>query len=205
MVLATSAELLIYGDADDITFSTSHFVGALVAGLSNSVNVALAISTSTPPNAYYVCAMADLTNTVVEVNENNNTLCSSTQVAVPRPDLVFVSFSTGVATATRGSTVAVSNWVRNQGGSPAQSSIIAFHLSSNQIYGDTDDIISSSARTIPGLAINEDSSVITNVAIPVNIPPGNYYICARTDDANSVTELNEANNVVCTSGKITIP
>lgn len=196
---------LIYGDADDITFSTSHFVGALVAGLSNSVNVALAISTSTPPNAYYVCAMADLTNTVVEVNENNNTLCSSTQVAVPRPDLVFVTFNTSVATATRGSTVAVSNWVRNQGGSPAQSSIIAFHLSSNQIYGDTDDIISSSARTIPGLAINEDSSVITNVSIPVNIPPGNYYICARTDDANSVTELNEANNVVCTSGKITIP
>lgn len=195
----------VYGDGDDVVISATRSVAALAAETASSGNTTITVPATAAPNTYYLCAKADSANAVVETDESNNTLCSSTLVTVPEPDLIVSALSTTATTGTAGGSISVSNSIKNQGGSKAGSSIVAFHLSTNATYGDGDDIVSTTSRTISSLAINATSTVGSAVKIPLTTPSGTYYVCVRADDADSVAESDESNNAACTATAFTVP
>jgi subtilase family serine protease len=194
-----------YGDADDVAITTTRTVASLAAGASNTATTSLAIPPAAPAGAYYVCAMADSLSAVVESNETNNTRCSSTQVTVPPPDLIVSALSSTATTANAGSSVSLSNSIKNQGGAMAGSFVVAFHLSTNAIYGDADDIASTTTRTISSLNVGVTSTATTSVLIPSSTPAGTYYLCAKADNGNAIAESDETNNTRCTVTTITVP
>jgi hypothetical protein len=91
----------------------------------------------------------------------NNALSSTTIVTVPKPGLVASALSTAAPRSRRAGGVLVSNTIKNQGGSRAGWSVAAFHLSTNQTYGD--DLASIRIRTIVSLAIHATSTASTTI------------------------------------------
>jgi subtilase family serine protease len=192
----------------DVAISTTRSVAALAAGASSSGTTNLTVPATTPANSYSVCAKADSGSVVVETNENNNTLCSTATFAVPAADLVVTVLSTTATTVKAGATAALTNAIKNQGGSKAGTFVVAFHLSTNTTYGDSDDYVSSKTRTIGALAIGATNSTATYVTVPAATPPGTYHICAKADDditnTYHVDESDETNNTRCTPTTITV-
>ena len=195
----------VYGDADDVVLSAHRSVSALDVGESSTGNTTITVPSSTAPNAYYLCAQADTYNTVVEADDDNNAACFSTQVIVPKPDLIASAVSTTANTAEPGDRIRVTISINNQGGSSAGSSIVGYHLSANETYGDGDDIVTATTYTIWSLAIDATKTVARYVRIPANIVAGNYYVCIRADDTDAVEELDENNNAACTATPVTVP
>jgi hypothetical protein len=72
----------IYGDSDDIAISTTKSVPKLEPGAGSQADTEFEIPKTVPVGAYFVCTIADSANTVVERNETNNTLCSTSQFNV---------------------------------------------------------------------------------------------------------------------------
>jgi subtilase family serine protease len=195
----------IYGDGDDLVIITNRVVAALGAGASSAGTTGLLIPSTTPPGVYFVCAMADSLAQVAEADETNNTRCSSAQVTVPLPDLIISALSTATTTANAGGVAMVTNAIKNQGGSKAGTFVEAFHLSTNTTFGDGDDIVLTPTRTIGSLGIGATSTATNAVQIPDATPGGSYYICANSDDGDSVAESDETNNARCTATTITVP
>jgi subtilase family serine protease len=193
-----------YGGGDDIVFTTTRPGGTLAPGASSNVNTTLTIPASTHPGSYYVCAMADYDFRIPETDETNNTLCSASPITIPA-DLIMTAVSTTAPGAAPGGTLPVLNTVKNQGTSSTNgSSTIGFHLSTNTIYGDGDDIASVTVRSVGTLAANGTSSATTTVVVPSTTPLGIYYVCANADDTNLVAETNETNNSLCTATPIAV-
>jgi hypothetical protein len=93
----------------------------------------------------------------------------------------------------------------NQGGSKASIPfVVAFHLSTDTSYGDGDDIVSITTRTIRALAIGATKTAATSVRVPADTPPGTYYICAKANGGGSVAESDDSNNARCTANTITV-
>jgi subtilase family serine protease len=194
----------IYGDADDVVMTTTRTVSSLAAGASNSATTSVLISAATPAGVYYVCAKADSGGTVSEIDETNNALCSTLQVTVPQSDLIVSAISTTATVVSTGGSVSVSNSVKDQGGSSAGSSVVAFHLSTNAVYGDGDDIVMTATRTITSVAVGATSTAATSVVVPASTPLGAYYLCAMADSGNTVSEGDESNNALCSSATIQV-
>jgi subtilase family serine protease len=193
-----------YGGGDDIVFTTTRPGGTLAPGASSNVNTTLTIPASTHPGSYYVCAMADYDFRIPETDETNNTLCSASPITIPA-DLIMTAVSTTAPGAAPGGSLPVLNTVKNQGTSSTNgSSTIGFHLSTNTIYGDGDDIASVTVRSVGTLAANGTSSATTTVVVPSTTPLGIYYVCANADDTNLVAETNETNNSLCTATPIAV-
>lgn len=202
----------IYGNADDIVIVTRRSVGSLhnylAPGASDSATTSLQIPAATPAGTYHVCAMADVFNVVVESNESNNTLCSTSVVTtVPLPDLTVTALSI-TGTVAKG-TLPVSLSVKNQGGVTAGTSIVAFHLSTDAVYDaiavGSNDTASITSWTIGSLYQGTTVSLSTKMRIPTGIPSGTYYVCVMTDSTRAVTEGDENNNTRCTTTTITLP
>ncbi|HTN42891.1 MAG TPA: CARDB domain-containing protein, partial [Nitrospiria bacterium] len=195
----------VYGNGDDIVISTIRVVTSLGAGASNTATTSLAIPSNAPGGTYYLCAKADSLNQVNEGgNEGNNTLCSVATVTLPKADLVVSALSATPTTVKAGRTITVSNSIKNQGGTKAGLSVVAFHLSGDTAYGGGDDIASTTTRTIASLAINATSAASTVVRVPAATPPGIYYVCIQADKNNTVAESDETNNTRCTATTITV-
>ncbi|HUJ78879.1 MAG TPA: CARDB domain-containing protein, partial [Nitrospiria bacterium] len=75
-----------YGGSDDIVLPMIRPVDALLSGASHTVFTILFVPAKTPLGAYYLCAMADSHNSIVESDETNNTACTSSPVQVTRAD-----------------------------------------------------------------------------------------------------------------------
>jgi subtilase family serine protease len=194
-----------YGDADDVVINTGSSTPGLAAGASNTATLNLTIPAATPPNTYHVCAKADRLNAVIETDETNNTLCSSTTVIVPPPDLTMTAVSTTATAVPPGKTFTLSNTVKNQGGSKAGPFTIAFHLSLDATYGGTDDIAMTATRSLTSLAIGASSTATTTLTVPATTPLGPYYVCAMADSGGTVNEgPNENNNSSCIGGTIQV-
>jgi alpha-tubulin suppressor-like RCC1 family protein/subtilase family serine protease len=195
----------VYGDGDDVAVTTTRVLAALPAGGSSTGTTGLVIPSTIPPGAYFVCAKADSLSQIVEADETNNALCSSGTVNIPSPDLIVSALSTTTTTANAGGIASVINAVKNQGGSKAGTFVEAFHLSTNAVYGDGDDIVLTTTRTIGSLGVGATSSATNAVQIPATTPVGSYYVCAKADDKNSVVESDETNNTQCTATTVTVP
>jgi len=200
----------IFGDSDDLAITTTRAVGPLAPGATSTATTNLAMPSTIPPNTYHVCAMADSTNVINEgVNENNNTLCSTATISVSTPDLIMSAVSTTATGAAPGGNFTLSNTAKNVGTGAAGSFTIAFHLSTNQTYGDGDDIPFTTTRAVSSLGIGATNTASTSLTVPATAPLGSYYVCALADSANTVSEgpadgAGENNNALCTSAQLQV-
>jgi subtilase family serine protease len=156
----------------------------------------LTIPAGTGTGTFYVIAKADADNAVPEAKETNNTLSRAIQIG---PDLDVSALSVP-AKGGAALPLVVSDTTANTGGGSASTTTTRFYLSVNSSLDAADTLIGS--RTLTGLAAGEASTVSTSLPIPAGTASGSYYVFAKADADNAVTELSETNNTYLRSVKI---
>jgi len=146
-----------------------------------------------PPNAqngaYYIIALANAENTIVETDYTNNTRAVAVGIG---PDLVVSAF-TIPATARAGETIKGSYTVKNVGNDPADQSTIGFYWSKKRVLDITATTLPNG--TVPQLSPGAAFSGTITVPLPLLLQPGTYYVFAKADADNAVVEASEANNI----------
>ncbi len=169
-------------------------VTSLAAGGTSSATTTVTVPASLAAGSYYVGAIADSANQVIESNESNNSIVG-TQIQVLKPDLTVTSLTGAPATAALGSTFSVSSTVANAAGGAASGAFtVGFYLSADSVITTSDTSIGS--RSVTSLAAGATSTAATTVTVPAGLAPGTYYLGAIADSANQISESNEANNAI---------
>jgi hypothetical protein len=172
-------------------------IPALPPGTGSTGTTSLTIPTGLSPGIFYIIAKANGISAVedcsyivpcgtpVEATRGNNTRVVKITVG---PDLIIASLSAVVT----GSTINVTDTTQNGGGSSAGSSQTNIYLSANTILDSGDTFLSS--RSVAALGPNASSAGTSAAAVPPGITPGTYYVIAKANASNSVTEANPNNN-----------
>jgi subtilase family serine protease len=150
---------------------------------------------------YYVFAKADADNGVIETTETNNTSSRSVKIG---PNLTVSTLTASASSVATGAVVTMTDKVTNDGGGDAGASKTRFYLSVNTSL-DASDIAFTPARMVGGLAPGAFSQGSTPLTIPAGTAPARYYILAKADGDESVTETSETNNVLSRSITVTVP
>lgn len=179
----------------DTLLSGSRSVPGLEAGLSfDGASLTVTIPSSTPLGSYYLLACADDTALVIETDESNNCLASSTLVRVTWPELVETEISNPPTAASPGSSFKVTDTVQNQGLVDSGPSTTRYYLSVDPQKSSGDKLLTGS-RSVPGLAAGSSySGASLTLQIPSTMPLATYYLLACADDARRVIETDEGNN-----------
>jgi subtilase family serine protease len=160
----------------------------LATGASVTVSMTLTIPADIPVGRQYLIASGDADDVLGESNEANNRLSRSLQIG---PDLA-VSAVTAPAASSAGGTISITDTTTNQGGAPAASSRTEFYLSTNSTLGAGDVLLGG--RNVTALAAGTSNSATTMLTIPLDTPVGTYFVVAKADSTDLVSETNEANN-----------
>lgn len=163
-------------------------VPALAAGATNSGSTELTIPSTTPIGSYYVIALADGGNAVVETSETNNSYARSIKIG---NDLIVSALT--VAAGGSGLSFIATDTITNDGAAAAPSSVTRFYLSSNSTLEPHDPLLDG-ARVVPPLDPATSSAGNTTVTVPASTPAGTYYLIAKADADNALAETSESNN-----------
>jgi subtilase family serine protease len=125
---------------------------------------------------------------VCEVSETNNTFAVSVKLG---PDLTISALS-APASGGAGQTITITDTTKNQGGDATGPSRTQFFLSADAALGASDLLLG--ARDIPSLAAGGTSAGSTTVTIQPGTAAGNWYLIAKADAEEIVTETSETNN-----------
>ena len=183
--LSTNSSL----SAEDVPLG-SRVVPALAAGAANLGSKDLTIPSTTVTGSYYVIAMADGTDAILETSETNNTYSRSIKIG---GDLVISALT--VSSGGSSLTLSVSDTTTNDGTGASAASITRFYLSSNSSF-DAGDTLLDGARAVPALDPGISSAGPTTITIPANTPAGAYYVIAKADADGVVSETSETNNTL---------
>jgi subtilase family serine protease len=164
-------------------------VASLTAGATDSGSTSGQIPASTATGTYFVLGKADAGNDVAESVETNNVLFASA-IRIG-PDLTIAALN-APSSAVAGSTIVVTDTTRNSGGGLTTASTTRFYLSANLTLDAADVLLGSRAVGPIGAGATEAGS--TMVAVPLGIPPGNYYVIGVADGGGVIAETNETNN-----------
>jgi len=107
-----------------------------------------------PSGPYYLLACADDLNAVTETNEANNCLASTTTVQVTRPDLVVTVVGNPPPLVGAGSTLKVTETVKNQGTAAAGAFTVRYYLSADQ-QKDGGDVLLTGSRSVSSLSAGQ--------------------------------------------------
>jgi subtilase family serine protease len=168
----------------------SRQVPALAAGASSQATVSLMVPAGTAAGSYYVLAQADGPGEIAETSETNNVRASG--AVKVGPDLIVLTL-VAPSTAAAGSTLSVTETVKNQGGAPSAATVSAFLLSSNTTLDGGD--VELGTRTVPALNASASSVATVLLVLPASLATGSYYILSQVDPTNVVPESLESNNV----------
>ncbi len=116
-------------------------------------------------------------------------------VMPPRPDLTAAFKGPSSATQGENITVKVKAYVRNRGTAEARNFYVDIVLREST---GTDHRLGRTS--ISSLAAGRSATLnFGTIAIPSDIPPGNYHLCVIADSTNVVVEgtTNEENNTFC--------
>jgi subtilase family serine protease/subtilisin family serine protease len=174
-------------DAGDVALG-SRAVPALAPGASSTGSTTLTVPAGTPPGAYYLLAVADGDQTVVESDEDNNVAVRALGLG---PDLVVGALSAPAAGGA-GAPLTLTDTTTNQGAGAAAASTTRFYLSTDPTWDAADTPLGG--RAVPALAAGASSAGSTTVTIPAGTAGGVYYLVARADGDGVVAEASEANN-----------
>jgi subtilase family serine protease len=200
---ASGFYVAIYLSADNVITTSDTWIGyryvnSLAPGASSTESTAVTIPGSIASGTYYIGAVADAYNYVVESNEENNGLAGN-QITIAGPELTMTAVS-GPASALTGDTVTVSNTVATTAGG-ASGFYVGVYLSTDNVITTSDALIGY--RYVSNLASRSSSQDNTAITVPSSIAAGTYYIGAIADMWGHVPESDEANNALA-GNQITI-
>jgi subtilase family serine protease len=175
-------------DAGDPRLTGTRAVGSLVADASSVGTTTVALPL-VPPGTWYLMANADDPNAVVETQETNNVRFAGIYIG---PDLAVSAVNAPVSVGA-GTTMTVTDTVRNYGADVAAPSTTRYYLSLNGAL-DAADIRLDAERAVPALGANAVSTGSVSVTVPAGIS-GSYYLLAVADGLGVVPEAIEVNNV----------
>ncbi|UOQ75078.1 T9SS type A sorting domain-containing protein [Hymenobacter cellulosilyticus] len=204
---ATSSSNVGYYLSTDATLSTNDVLigtntsGTLYAGGYNTLYPSLTIPTATTPGSYYVLFVADHQNTVTETNENNNVASAVLTIVAPVVDLIIQSPSLNTSSAAAGGSFSASYYLVNQGTTNSPATSVGYYLSTDATLS-TNDVLLSSTNSA-ALAAGGYSTMYPTLAIPATTVAGNYYVLFVADHQNTVSEVNENNNVAGVALRVT--
>jgi subtilase family serine protease len=176
-------------DAADETLQ-SHAVNALDSNATHTVSTNVTIPAGTGSGLFYLIAVTDVGNDVLESFENNNTKYVTIRVGAD----LQISALTMPSRAAVGSTISVTDTTKNIGGGAAGASTTAFYLSANTTL-DAGDHRLAQTRAVGPLDAGAQSVGTTMVTLPASFGPGLWYLLANADDSAQVAESQESNNV----------
>jgi uncharacterized protein (TIGR03437 family) len=212
-VPAGSFQVGLYFDPFTATRTYSGFscgFPSLAAGETGtcSGDVPVPISLSAPGN-YFLRAIADDLGEVTEGNELNNRRLADTGGIIittsSQPDLMVTSLRS-VSASTIGGTLSVSELVvRNNGAGSAGAFRVGIYFSTDQTIT-ISDTFSGFSCSIEGLAAGANNTCGGDISVPGGLAAGTYYLGARADDLNQVSEVNSENNNtrVADTGQVTL-
>ena len=173
----------------------SRAIAAMTAGGASTGAATVTLPASTPAGLYYLLACADDGGVLVEADETNNCLASTSRVALsPRPpDLVVTSVEDPPSSALSGAGIRVTDITSNISTVDAPASTTRFYLSLDTLR-DAGDVLLAGGRPVPALPAGASSTDTVTVTIPAGTPSGAYYLLACADDLGGVAEIDETNN-----------
>jgi subtilase family serine protease len=174
-------------DPSDTLLGTRN-VPVLAAGAYSYGSTTVTIPEDTAGGTWYIVAKADGEEIVPETSEMNNTYARSIKIG---SDLNIVSLS-APTTVSPGESIVVTDTTKNIGGGIADPSVTQFYLSINTTVDTSDTLLGS--RSVPALSTGASSAGSTSVTIPEGTAAGNWYIVAKADGEEMVTETSETNN-----------
>ena len=124
-------------------------------------------------------------------------------LAAPAPDLVETAVSNPPASQNRGTKFSVTDTAKNQGGQQAGPSYTRYYLSLDTVRNTGDKLLTGS-RSVPALAPGATSTGTKSVTIPGNTALGTYLLLACADDTLLVSESDETNNCIASTGTIQV-
>jgi subtilase family serine protease len=182
----------------DATITTSDVrlgtrdVWGLTDGGSSTADTALTVPATLAPGTWFIGAIADSGNAVVEPDESNNVRAGSA-VTIRGSDLTVTAVA-GPATIPTSAGFPVTTTVVNAGEGSSPASTVLIYLSADATVTTSDLLLGS--RTVPALAPSGASTAATTVSVPGYVAPGTYYLGAIVDPYNQVKEANEGNNAL---------
>ena len=172
---------------------TTRTVSGPAPGQTNTAATAVTIPLTTPPGTYYLGAIADYQDKIVEGSKVNNALASAPMQIGIGPDLAMIAVS-GPATAGTGGAITLTNSVQNVGMGDPGSTTVGLYLSTDAVITTND--LRLTTRGVSGPDPGQISSAATTVTIPLSLTPGTYYLGAIADYQNTVSEVSKANNAL---------
>jgi len=176
----------------------------LAARGSATCSVTAAIPAALRAGDYFVGAVADDTDQVVEINKLNNSAMAGGRLTVRAATAVDLVVSDGMAptSASPGQSISVSVEVTNQGSAAAGAFRVGFYISPRPTLTTADTRLGTC--TFASLAAGAKGTCAAVVTIPANLALGQYSAGAIVDDLNQVAETNETNNVGLAPEPLTI-
>ncbi|MFH1741018.1 MAG: beta-propeller fold lactonase family protein, partial [bacterium] len=167
----------------------------LVAGASAPANIApdLAIPTDIAPGLYYLTIVLDELDANAELNETNNTASLPVLIRRAGPDLTATEFRlSGPRAVAAGEAIGsrVSVLTDNIGNEASNDFMIGFYISTDPEITPDDLPLTSGREKETSLAANAGVTVRVSpeMAIPMDIKPGTYYLGVIVDDQGSNDE-----------------
>ena len=114
---------------------------------------------------------------------------------VTRPELVAFHVSSPPDQVSPGTTLTVSDTIRNAGNADAGVSITKFYLSLDAVKSANDTLLSGT-RSVPTLPAGAESAGTVSVTVPSTMPVGSYMLFACADATSLVVEADDTNNCV---------
>ncbi len=193
----------------DATITTSdlllsgRWLNGMAPGEASTSSTTATLPTTLTPGTYYIGAITDLYNRVVESSETNNVLAGNS-ISISGPDIA-ISSVTGPSGGSTGSSITIIDTVTNQGQGFASMFYEGIYLSTDATITASDVLITG--RWLNGMAPGETNTSSTTATLPINLTPGTYYIGANADITfgfcaptnylyHRVAENNENNNAL---------
>ncbi len=204
---AGGSKVGLYISADQLITTSDTFMGyasviSLAAGAEQTLNSTVTIPVSVNEGTYYVGAIADYSNIVIETDETNNALAGN-QITITKlpPDLTITSVSGPVSGGT-GQSITATVTVKNQGAALAGRFYVGLYLSSDATIT-TGDSRPGFVYMSNGLAAGAQQTLTITGTIPTTLASGLYYLGAIADFSNLIIESTKTNNALA-GNQITI-
>jgi subtilisin family serine protease len=196
---AGASTLNIYLSTDPVITSADTFIGtaafgALPGGAAQTATGVLPIPVNLAPGTYYLGAIADADNVLIETNETNNTRVGNTITINTRPVDLAVTAVGGPSAIVDLQPMTLTATVKNIGSDTAPASTLRWVLSSGSVGGAADITLASVAT--PSLKGGAWVKLSTTVSVPAGVPAGSYTLGAIVDPDNGIAETSKANNAL---------
>lgn len=182
-------------------------VNGLAVGDSTQGTTTLNVPTGVSPGSYFVGALADFEESIVEANRVNNALMAQSPLDVvaaptPMPDLIVDLAQFDPKFIGPGGSLQVQSVVRNEGSLSAGAFRIGVYLSLDEEI--TVDDLLLNERSVLHLAIDFGTASSSPVLIPPGTAAGKYFVGIIADFGNNIAESNEENNLLLASAQLTV-